>query len=90
MPQATIAALAECSWIDDRESVVFVGESGSGRTHLATALAVCACHQGRRVRFTTLAALANGFQEAESRKEAGRIVGRYARTELVCYTSWAT
>jgi DNA replication protein DnaC len=27
VPQATIAALAECSWIDDRESVVFVGES---------------------------------------------------------------
>ena len=33
---------------------------------LATALAVCACHQGRRVRFTTLAALANELQEADS------------------------
>ena len=84
VPQATIAALAECSWIDDRESVVFVGESGSGKTHLATALAVCACQQGRRVRFTTLAALANELQEAESRRELGRVVGRYARTELVC------
>jgi DNA replication protein DnaC len=84
VPQATIAALAECSWIDDRESIVFVGESGSGKTHLATALAVCACHQGRRVRFTTLAGLANELQEAESRRELGRVVGRYARTELVC------
>jgi DNA replication protein DnaC len=84
VPQATIAALAECSWIDDRESVIFHGESGSGKTHLATALAVCACHQGRRVRFTTLAALANELQEAESRRELARVVGRYARTELVC------
>jgi len=83
VPPATIAALAECSWIDDRESIVFVGESGSGKTHLATALAICACHQGRRVRFTTLAALANELQEAESRRELGRVVGRYARTELV-------
>ena len=83
VPQATIATLAECSWIDDRESIVFVGESGSGKTHLATALAICACHQGRRVRFTTLAALANELQEAESRRELGRVVGRYARTELV-------
>jgi DNA replication protein DnaC len=83
VPPATIAALAECSWIDDRESIVFVGESGSGKTHLATALAVCACHQGRRVRFTTLAALANELQEADSRRELGRVVGRYARTELV-------
>ena len=66
IPQATIAALAEGSWIDDRESVIFIGDSGTGKTMLATALAVCACHQGRRVRFTTLAGLANELQEAES------------------------
>jgi energy-coupling factor transporter ATP-binding protein EcfA2 len=51
VPQATIAALAEGSWIDDREGVVLIGDSGTGKTHLAIALAVCACHQGRRVRF---------------------------------------
>ena len=81
VPQATIA---EGTWIDDRESIIFVGESGSGKTHLATALAVCACQQGRRVRFTTLAGLANELQEAQSRRELARVVGRYARTELVC------
>jgi len=81
--QATIAALAECSWIDDRESVILIGESGTGKTMLATALAVCACQQGRRVRFTTLAGLANELQEAESRRELARVVARYARTELV-------
>ncbi len=83
VPQATIAALAEGSWITDRESIILVGESGSGKTHLATALAVCACQQGRRVRFTTLAALANELQEAESRRELARVVGRYARMELL-------
>ncbi len=83
VPQATIAALAEGSWIDDRESVIFIGDSGTGKTMLATALAVCACHQGRRVRFTTLAGLANELQEANSRRELARVVARYARTELV-------
>ena len=83
VPQATIATLAEGSWIDDRESVILIGESGTGKTMLATALAVCACRHGRRVRFTTLAALANELQEADSRKELARVVGRYARTELV-------
>ena len=83
VPQATIAALAEGSWIDDRESVVFVGESGTGKTMLATALAVCACQQGRRVRFTTLAGLATELQEADSRRELARVVGRYTRTEVV-------
>jgi DNA replication protein DnaC len=51
---------------------------------LATApLGVCACQQGRRVRFTTLAALANELQEARGNRELARVVGRYARAELV-------
>jgi DNA replication protein DnaC len=83
VPQATIAALTEGSWIADREAVILIGDSGTGKTHLATALAICACQQGRRVRFTTLAALANELQEAQTRRELARVVGRYARTELV-------
>ncbi len=83
VPQATIAALAEGSWIDDRESVILVGDSGTGKTMLATALGVCACHQGRRVRFTTLAGLANELQEAQGSRELARVVGRYARIELL-------
>lgn len=83
VPQATIAALADGSWIDDRESIILTGESGTGKTHLAIALAICACQQGRRVRFTTLAGLANELQEAESRRELARVVGRYARIEVV-------
>jgi DNA replication protein DnaC len=57
--------------------------SGTGKTHLAISLAALACQQGRRVRFTTLAALANELQAAESRRELSRVVARYARTELV-------
>ena len=83
IPQTTIAALAEGSWINDRESVILIGDSGTGKTHLATGLGIRACQQGRRVRFTTLAALANELQEAQSRKELARVVGRYARTELL-------
>jgi DNA replication protein DnaC len=35
------------------------------------------------VRFTTLAGLANELQEADSRRELARVVGRYARIELL-------
>lgn len=83
VPQATIAALAEGSWISDRESVILVGDSGTGKTHLATALGIAACQQGRRVRFTTLAGLANELQEAHGQHDLARVIGRYTRTELV-------
>jgi DNA replication protein DnaC len=83
IPRATIAALAEGSWIENNESVIFVGDSGTGKTMLATALGVCACQQGRRVKFITLAALANELQEALSRDELSRVVGRYARIDLL-------
>jgi DNA replication protein DnaC len=75
--------LAQGTWIAGRESVILLGDSGTGKTHLAISLAILACQQGRRVRFTTLAALANELQAAESRRELGRVVARYARTELV-------
>jgi DNA replication protein DnaC len=32
VPQATIAALAEGSWIDDREQVILIGDSGTGKS----------------------------------------------------------
>ena len=61
VPQATIAALAEGSWIDDRESVILVGDSGTGKTMLATALGglrvpsgtPCPVHHARRLRERT-------------------------------------
>ncbi|MFL5861675.1 MAG: ATP-binding protein, partial [Solirubrobacteraceae bacterium] len=32
IPQTTIAALAEGSWIDDRDSIILIGDSGTGKT----------------------------------------------------------
>ncbi len=83
IPQATIATLVGCGFIDDRESVIMIGESGTGKTHLATAIGVAACQQGRSVRFVTLAQLANELQEAESQRELQRVVSRYRRFDLI-------
>ncbi len=50
------------------EPVIFIGDSGTGKTHLhlLTGLAIAACRQKRRVRFTTAAALINEMVEAGS------------------------
>lgn len=53
IPAATLRTLAEGEYLRRAEPVLFLGETGTGKTHLATGLAVAACRQRRRVRFTT-------------------------------------
>jgi energy-coupling factor transporter ATP-binding protein EcfA2 len=55
-----------CSYIERAENVLLVGDTGTGKTMLATALGLAACPQGRAVRFTTVAALANELLEART------------------------
>lgn len=83
IPQTTLAQLAQGDWIDRGENLILVGESGTGKTHLATALAVAACHQHRRVRFTTLAQIANELIEAQDELKLARAVNRYNRIDLL-------
>ena len=80
---AQIRELAEGGYIDRAEPVVLVGDCGTGKTHLATALCVAACRQKRRVRFTTATALVNEFVEARQDNRVGRLLARWFRYELV-------
>ena len=71
--------LAEGGYIDRSEPVVFIGECGTGKTHLATGLCVAACRQKRRVRFTTAAALVNELVEAKQNNQVRRLMARWQR-----------
>ena len=84
LPPATLAHLATGAWIDKGEPLVLLGDSGTGKTHLLIALGTAAAEQGRRVRYTTTAALVNELVEAADVKELSRVVGRYARIDLLC------
>ena len=75
--------LARGEYIARAENVIFVGDSGTGKSHLATALGIAACQQGRRVRFTTFAAVVNELEEARDNHQLSRIVRRYSGIELV-------
>jgi DNA replication protein DnaC len=66
-----------------RAEPVFIGDSGTGKTHLLTGLAVAACRQKCRVRFTTAAALINEMVEAKHQLQLGRALARWARYDLI-------
>jgi len=84
LPPATLANLAEGSWIEKGEPLVLLGDSGTGKTHLLIGLGTAAAEQGRRVRYVTTAALVNELVEAADDKQLSRVVGRYARLDLLC------
>jgi len=83
VPAATIHELLSGRYVDAAEGVIFVGDSGTGKSHLATALGIAACQQGRRVRFVTAANLVNDLVEAKDGRALGSMVRRYARYELL-------
>jgi DNA replication protein DnaC len=92
IPSARLRKLAEGEYVGRTEPVIFLGETGTGKTHLATALAVAACQQRRRVRFATAAELVNELNEARQKNEVSRIVNRWTRYELIvldemCYVA---
>jgi DNA replication protein DnaC len=64
-------------YILEARNVIFLGRSGTGKTHLATALGMEACRQGVRTRFVTGCALANELIEARDEKLLSRVMKRY-------------
>ena len=84
VPAAMVRTLADGAYVAKAEPVLLVGESGTGKTHLATGLCVAACRQRRRVRFATAAALVNELVEATHNHQLSRALGRWERIDLIC------
>jgi DNA replication protein DnaC len=78
-----IHELASGEYISEYRNIIFLGKSGTGKTHLATALAVEACKQGMRTRFVTCCGLANELIEARHERDLSRVIQRYARYGLL-------
>ena len=68
-----ILELMRCDYIERRENVLLIGGSGTGKTHLATALAAEACARGKRVRFFRVTELATQLLEAREERQLTRL-----------------
>ena len=79
-----IRQLADLSFTGEAHNVVFIGGTGTGKTHLATALGVSGIsHWGKRVRFFSTVDLVNALEQEKAVGKAGRIALGLLRMDLV-------
>ena len=80
---ALLRNLSEGGYLARKEPIIFLGDTGTGKTHLATGLAVAACRQRKRVRFTTAAEMVTELIEAQNHAELTRVRNRWTRYDLI-------
>jgi len=81
--KAMVLELVRSEFLLRRENVLLLGNSGTGKTHVALALGLAACQRGHRVRFTTAAALVHELMEARDEKKLLRYQKQIAAYELL-------
>jgi DNA replication protein DnaC len=78
-----VRELLRGEYIGRKENVLLVGNPGTGKTHLATALGYAACSQGRRVRFVTATGLVTQLLEAREERQLQRLHKQLERLDLI-------
>jgi len=81
--KALVLELARSEYVAGRENVIAVGNSGTGKTHVALGLGLAACQKGLSVGFSTAAALVHELIEARDEKRLLRLQRQLAAYKLL-------
>jgi len=81
--ETLIKELMSGEYLAARENVLMIGNSGTGKTHIATALGFAACAQGKRVRFWGATALVTHMLEMREAHELKRFFTQVDKHELI-------
>ena len=80
---AKLPMLERLDFIKTGQNIIFSGNPGTGKSHLATALGISACQQGYRVLFTTVPRLLTQLRESRSQKYLRMVEKRFEKFDLV-------
>ncbi len=83
LQQARIEQLATAGFMEQAYNLILVGGTGTGKTHLATALGIAAIHQGKRVRFYNAVDLVNQLDKEKQQGKAGNLAKQLAVMDAV-------
>ena len=78
-----VLELARCEYVERRENIIALGNSGTGKTHIALGLGLAACQKGLSVGFLTAAALVHELMEARDEKRLLRLQKQLAKYHLL-------
>ena len=81
--KSLVMELARCEYIQRRENVIAVGNSGTGKTHMALGLGLAACQRGMSVGFTTAASLVHDLMEARDERRLLNLQRQLSRLNLL-------
>lgn len=83
LPQAQVQQLASAAFMDSASNLILVGGTGTGKTHIATALGVAAIHRGKRVRFCNAVDLVNQLEREKKEGKAGSLARQLVQIDAV-------
>ncbi|MCX7124022.1 MAG: IS21-like element helper ATPase IstB [Gammaproteobacteria bacterium] len=78
-----IQQLHQCDFIEAKRNIILVGGTGTGKTHLAIALASQVVKQGKRARFYNVVDLVNQLEQEKLQHKAGRLSNRLKNTDVI-------
>jgi DNA replication protein DnaC len=78
-----VLELSRCEFVAKRENLILMGNSGTGKSHLATAIGACACGLGMSVRFWRATSLVAELAVAQQENRLGRYERLWDRLDLV-------